>query len=335
MTGYFNSAKTFKSSPIGFVLWSILSFPLLGQPLDYSKDEFWLVSAEKVPEFFKQDALDSTWISKVDVFYVYPTFLSEKRDLRWNAPMQDEKLQKKILNKAVKFQASAWLECGRLFVPYYRQAHLRAYDSLHGRGREALLFAYQDVAAAFEYYLDHYNQGRPFILAGHSQGSTQLTLLLKNIIDGKSLSNQLIAAYLPGVGIESNEFKQLEFMTLPSQFGGFVTWNTMYDKPDDVQYPLWYKDRLCINPLSWDLSPFVNRTQHQGFLYSNGKLRKQCFDAELCQGAVCLKKAKWPISWVGQIYTSLHPGDVNLFWKDIGMNAKTRISAFFLNESQH
>lgn len=333
MNGYFNSVKRFKSSLLAILVIGLPPiYQAFGQALDYSDKKNWLVLPEKVPSFFQNKPLDSSWIRKVDVFYVYPTFLLEEEDSRWNAPAKDQKLQEEILEKAVKFQASAWLECGRLFVPYYRQAHLRAYDSLKGRGREALLLGYADVAASFRYYLEHYNHGKPIILAGHSQGSTQLTLLLKEFFDGKPLSKQLIAAYLPGVGIDSNEFKHIEFMTKPTEYGGFVSWNTMYETPDTYRYPYWYHNRYCINPLSWDLSPLTSKAAHQGFLYSNGKIYRRCFDASLCQGAVCLTHAKWPINWIAKRYQSLHVGDVNLFWKDIGINSKARIKAFFLNE---
>jgi hypothetical protein len=336
MSGFSNSVKRCRNKAFVLFFAGLLLIPKFSsQALDYSNQDRWLVLPEKVPNFFQNKPMDSSWIAKVDVFYVYPTFLLEEDDPRWNAPAKDEKLQEEILQKAVKFQASAWLECGRLFVPYYRQAHLRAYDSIKGRGREALLFAYEDVAASFRYYLEHYNHGKPIILAGHSQGSTHLTLLLKEFFDGKPLSKQLIAAYLPGVGIDSNEFKQLEFMTKPSTYGGFVSWNTMYETPDTYRYPYWYHNRYCINPLSWDLSPVTSKSAHQGFLYSNGKIYRRCFDATLCQGAVCLTHAKWPINWLAKRYQSLHVGDVNLFWKDIGINSKARINAFFLNELQH
>lgn len=40
--------------------------------------------------------------------------------------------------------------------------------------------ALQDIEHAFDYYLKHYNQGRPFILAGHSQGAKSVIELLKH-----------------------------------------------------------------------------------------------------------------------------------------------------------
>lgn len=122
---------------------------------------------------------DSSIFSKVDVFYLYPT-LFLKKDQRWNIPIEDAKQKKKIIDLAVRYQASAWVEAGRMFAPFYRQAHIRAYDHLDGLGRDALLLAYSDVKAAFEFYLKNYNQGKPIILVGHSQGATLISLLLKD-----------------------------------------------------------------------------------------------------------------------------------------------------------
>jgi hypothetical protein len=146
-----------------------------GQALDYRAAENWLVLPEKSPSFFRGSSIDSTYIRSVDVFYIFPTLLVDYADMRWNAEMTDVKWKEEALETAIRYQASAWVECGRMFAPFYRQAHLKAYDSIQGRGREALLFAYEDIRASFKEYLEKYNQGRPFILAGHSQGCTQLT----------------------------------------------------------------------------------------------------------------------------------------------------------------
>lgn len=302
--------------------------PVLSQPLDYSSQNQWMVLPDKVPSFYLNKSLDSTFISKVDVFYVFPTTLVDYSDPRWNAEMSDKKWAEDAFQTTIRFQASAWQECGRMFAPYYRQAHLKAYDSLSGKGRDALLFAYEDVKAAFEYYLKHYNQGRPFILAGHSQGCTQLTLLIKEFIDGKPLAKQLIAAYLPGVGLEVNEFSHIPFMVNPTQFGGFVTWNTMNDQPDNDLYPLWYKGKACINPVTWDLTAKTERKQHQGFYFTNEKLYSNVFETELISGAICVRNFRPPFQLAVKRYENLHVGDINLFWKDIGYNCKERIKAY-------
>jgi hypothetical protein len=330
MIGFFSSPKKSKSKVRSFLFFiaCINSLFFFSQPLDFSSAENWLVLPEKSPKFFKESTIDSTYIRSVDVFYIFPTLLVDYSDLRWNAEMTDIKWKEEALETAIRYQASAWVECGRMFAPYYRQAHLKAYDSIQGRGREALLFAYEDIRASFMEYLEKYNEGRPFILAGHSQGCTQLTLLIKEFIDDKPLAKQLIAAYMPGIGLNSNEFHSIPFMTTPKQVGGFVTWNTMNDQPDNDLYPLWYKGKVCINPITWDLTKTTPRSLHKGFYYTNEKCYTQVFETELIDGAICVRNFRPPFQLAVKKYKNLHIGDVNLFWKDIELNCKERIKAY-------
>lgn len=302
---------------------------LLGQILDYSKRENWIQFPNKKEGTEKQYGIkkDTTTLS-VDVFFVAPTVLTDPKDLRWNAEMSDENW-KTDMKLPVQFQASAWKSCGTLYAPFYQQAHLRAYDSLESKGKEALLFAYEDVRAAFLYFLENESNGRPFILAGHSQGSTQLVLLIKEFIDGMPLQKRLIAAYLPGIGIDSKEFKNIKFMTTPSQVNGYVTWNTMNHKPDTTTYPLWYLGKDCINPVTWDLSASTTRSEHQGFYFTNKKIYRHVFETELISGAICVKSFRQPFKLAVKKYDSLHFADINLFWKDIEINSHLRIKAYF------
>jgi hypothetical protein len=55
------------------------------------------------------------------------------------------------------------------------------------------------VEVAFNYYIDNLNQGRPFILAGHSQGTMALIDLIKNRFgNDPELRDRLVAAYFIG-----------------------------------------------------------------------------------------------------------------------------------------
>lgn len=184
------------------------------EPVDYSNPLNWAVVPgnypDKMKDFFVRNPFDS-----IDVFFLYPTLIVSDKDTRWNVPIDDKEQQGKILNSVVPFQASAWASSGSLYVPYYRQAHIRSYFNLDSGGREALLLAYSDVKAAFEYYLKHYNKGRGIILAGHSQGSTHLSFILRDFFDGKSLQKQLVSAYLPGNGFEQDLYKTIPLMVHP------------------------------------------------------------------------------------------------------------------------
>lgn len=269
----------------------------------------------------------------IDVFYIYPTLLTDDKDKRWNVEINDQEHRSEVLNSAVKFQTSAWASAGSVFVPYYRQAHIRSYSSLDGKGREALLLAYSDIRAAFEEYLLKYNNGKGIILAGHSQGGTHVSLLLKEFFDGKPLQKQLVAAYLPGIGVNADEFGTVKLMTKPNETGGFVTWNTFKKRFDQDQYK-WYKGRAVINPVSWDTTTYSSRSDHKGFLFSNGKLYGQSFKTHLSDGVIWISLPHFPYRYLSLNMKNYHVGDVNLFWEDIRQNAVLR-SEMYLENSKN
>jgi hypothetical protein len=297
--------------------------------IDYSLANNWAVLPGNYPENIKDYSVQNPQDS-IDVFYVYPTLIVTDKDKRWNVSINDSVQIKKVLNTAVRFQASAWGSSGSLYVPFYRQAHLRSYSHLENGGTTALLLAYSDVKTAFEYYLKHYNKGHGIILAGHSQGSTHISYLLRDFFDGKILQNQLVAAYIPGVGLDKNLFKTIPLMTHPDQIGGFVTWNTFKKKFDKNKYK-WFKGKVVVNPVSWDTTSFVKRELHKGFLYSNGKMYKNSFDTHTADGVIWISTPRFPHRYLTLIMPNYHSGDVNLFWEDIRENALLRVRSFRTN----
>jgi len=294
--------------------------------VDYSSCNNWAVLPSNYPSNLKEHAVANPQDS-IDVFYVYPTLIVSDKDQRWNVPVNDSVQIRKVLNIAVRFQASAWGSSGNLYVPYYRQAHIRSYNQLENGGKTALLLAYSDVKAAFEYYLKHQNHGRGIILAGHSQGSTHISHLLKDFFDGKLLQKQLVAAYIPGVGLDRNQFKTIPFMENPDQTGGFVTWNTFKKKFDLKKYK-WFEGKVVINPVTWDTTAIASRELHKGFLFSNGKMYKNSFDTHTANGVIWISTPDFPYRHLTLPMRNYHSGDVNLFWEDIRQNSLLRVKTF-------
>jgi hypothetical protein len=298
---------------------------------NYADSANWAVLPGAYPEQLMEFArLDSAY-TEVDVFYVYPTLLLEKKDKRWNVPVEDTLQQKKVLDMAVKYQASAWASAGNVYVPFYRQAHIRSYYNLENGGKDALLLAYSDVKAAFQYYLEHYNKGKGIILAGHSQGGTHISLLLEEFFDGGALQKQLVAAYMPGIGIDGERYDSLKLMTFSDQTGGYVTWNTFKKRFDRKQYK-WYKGREVINPVSWDNKVLSERNEHKGFLFWNGKFYTNCFSTHLANGVIWISRPKFPFWYMSFTLRNYHLGDVNLFWEDIRVNAVLRSRVYLRNK---
>jgi hypothetical protein len=295
---------------------------------DYQNENNWAVLPSKYTEKLKELTSDSTTKLEADIFYVYPTLITDKKDIRWNVAITDSIQNTKVLNATVDFQASAWATSGKLYVPLYRQAHLRAYYQLENGGKEALTLAYSDVKAAFELYLEKYNNGRPIIIAGHSQGSTHCRLLLKDFFDDKPLQKQLIAAYIPGIGIKKDEFKTISAMTNPNETGGFVSWNTYKRKKLPKSYHKWYKGKVTSNPITWNNVKHTKRGDHKGFLYTNGKIYDKALKIEVIDGMVWTTLPRFPHRLFAMFKKNYHVGDVNLFWADIQKNAELRVKTW-------
>ena len=265
---------------------------------------------------------------QADVFYVYPTLNLDKEDLRWNVPIDDVIQNKKVLEKAVLMQASALAISGKVYTPFYRQAHIRSYKMFNNGGKEALELAYQDVKKSFEVYLKKYNNGRPIIIFSHSQVSTHTSRLLTDFFDGKELQKKLVAAYIPGMRIQPDQFNSIQPMTKPDQIGGFVSWNTFkkghYPKIDKN----WYNGGVTSNPVTWDNSKFTTLDQHKGFLYTNNKIYEKALKVEITDGLVWSSNPKFSMRLFMSLIKNYHSGDINLFWQDIRENSLLRLKTY-------
>ena len=133
-----------------------------------------------------------------DVFFVCPTV-----DTKSYANSEDlnEKLKGRFIS-AIDAEKGIYTDDCRFYAPYYRQMSIGAYELSDADFKIAESNAFLDVAAAFRYYLDNENDGRPIILAGFSQGAEMCVELLKsffgNTDEGTDLSSRLVAVYAIG-----------------------------------------------------------------------------------------------------------------------------------------
>lgn len=294
---------------------------------NYGDVAAWAILPDSYPENLKQWQ-SNTMDLDADIFYIYPTLNIEKKDFRWNVPVTDSIQNVKVIDKAVYFQASAFLNAGKLYVPYYRQAHLRSYVLYEKGGKEALSLAYSDVKEAFKTYLEKYNNGRPIIIASHSQGTTHAIQLLKEFFDGKPLQNKLVAAYLPGIAINKNAFKTIQIMTNSTEIGGFVSWNTFKKGHYPKSYNDWFKGAEVSNPVDWDESSESERPDHKGFLFTNDKIYKQALSVYVKDGILWISLPHFPYRLLVLAKMGYHAGDINLFWGDIRENAALRVESY-------
>jgi len=133
----------------------------------------------------------------IDCFYVYPTVSTQ---MAANSDLTITAAERNV----VKSQFARFGARCRQFAPMYRQVTLTALlATIAGKsvGEVDRKLAYDDVVAAWNYYLQHDNHGRGFVLIGHSQGSNVLTQLIKNEVDGKPIQTRMISAILMGTSL--------------------------------------------------------------------------------------------------------------------------------------
>jgi hypothetical protein len=129
-------------------------------------------------------------------------------------------------------QATAFEPVGNIYAPFYRQLNAALAQSKTEAERWELAdnLPVADVFAAFDYYIRNYNHGRPFILAGHSQGSHMMLFLLSRYMkENPEVYSRMIAAYAIGYPLTASFLatnKHLKFAEGPDDLGVIVSFNT-------------------------------------------------------------------------------------------------------------
>ena len=273
-----------------------------------------------------QDAL--VWHDSVDVFFIHPTTLTgNKRWQRtWNGHVNDEQLNYKTDQTAILYQATIFNGAGRVYAPRYRQAHLEAFFTADKTtSKAALELAYADVKASFQYYLNHWNQGKPFIIAAHSQGTRHALELIREMVDGTPLQHQLVAAYLVGWPIPVDAFLHIPPCEKPDETRCYCSWRT-WESKSGCKKPI-EMGIVCTNPLNWRIEQGLYAPAS---LNEGGVLRQfdvvypHVTDAEVYGGILLAAKPKFKGSFFFR-KKNYHIGDLNLYYMNVRENAELRV----------
>jgi hypothetical protein len=207
-------------------------------------------------------SISDNWVSlptsdyDVDVFYLYPTAWHRVDTINDpNICDIDNAMMRKGALSAYARQATAFETVGNIYAPLYRQADVDYLWSLPLDQQQEVMAGIpsSDAIAAFDYYLKNFNQGRPFILAGHSQGSNVLLFLLADYLNQHSeLYDRIIAAYVIGYSVTETyliENPLLKFAQGPDDLGVIISFNTQ--SPNAGKNPVVLPGAHCINPISW------------------------------------------------------------------------------------
>jgi hypothetical protein len=307
--------------------------PAQTQP-DYSNLYYWAAHPDK------KDPSDSVPLplqnekteADVDVFFLHPTTYTQK-DFpaeEINASINDPEINAKTDYTSILYQASIFNGSARVFAPRYRQAHLSAFFSMD-KQKAALAFdtAYADIKNAFIYYLQHYNHGRPIIIAAHSQGTWHAERLLKEFFDGKSLQNKLVYALLIGLPVAADPFQTIPLCKDSLSTGCFVSWRTLKKNYLPAYVKKETQKAAVVNPLLWTTdTTLASRQLNKGaILWKFNKLLPHPNNARIYKNVLWISKPKFPFSFLVPL-KNFHPGDLNLFYMNIRANSFTRIHQY-------
>jgi len=162
----------------------------------------------------------------IDCFYVYPTVSTDP------TPNSDMTADAAELN-VVRQQFARFVSKCRPYAPLYRQVTLAGLRArlAGGTGTLAEGIQYDDVRDAWNYYLEHDNKSRGFVLVGHSQGSFILDELIRKEIDGKSVQSRMVSAILLGATLSvprgkdvGGSFQHIPLCHSASQTGCVITY---------------------------------------------------------------------------------------------------------------
>lgn len=190
-------------------------------PIDYSMLDNWIFHPDQPLHLLEAYDLDIGIVDKdlqlegsiqiennakvntgVDVFFVHPTLLENAPSEAMVIPIEDQPITR--IDLTVLAQGGQLAKYGRFFAPHYRQSTGATYlesDLDKTLQAEVIMQSYSDVKAAFLDYVARYNNGNKIILAGHSQGSYLLSMLVRDLFDEDiELRNKLITAALGGMG---------------------------------------------------------------------------------------------------------------------------------------
>lgn len=194
---------------------------------------------------------------EVDVLYFYPTICNHTiADCALYCSINNSIMRESGKRIYLK-QATAFETVADIYMPYYRQLYTEGFVYMT---REEILDAERqapktDIYRALDYYFQNYNQGRPFILAGHSQGAAMIYIALEEYFkECPEYYKNMVVAYMLGFAPTKEWFLKnphLKAARGETDTGVVVAWNTEGPGNRNAKSICFPKNCICINPLNW------------------------------------------------------------------------------------
>lgn len=220
---------------------------------DYSNEKMWYNVLDCKGD---QSNGEQTYDSGVDVFYIPSTWefdwYTEDSTVCHYADITNQKHLDNMsieMRKVAKYMADG----NRFYSPFYRHITLNTWatlneDTIRARYHKV---SFIDIQTAFNYFLDNYNEHRPFILAGFSQGGKSVVELMKTM--SEETRNRMVAAYVLGYKVTGEDIANAPWIRAAQD--SIDTGVTIcYNSVSHVKYTkdiLCKGNVMCINPVNW------------------------------------------------------------------------------------
>lgn len=196
--------------------------------------------------------IDQSQSPKADVFYIVSTEIMDGKDSKgkdhYMGKLTEE--ERAAIKAEMEYVHNIFGDSLNFFSPYYRQFTFSALNLPEKKLAKVRKKASKDVVAAFRHYMLHMNNGRPFFLAGFSQGGMHLIDVVKQMKPKEY--ERMVAAYSMGYRLSTEDMKHPQVRAAESadDLGTIVSFNSV-TTPEDTWDVVSKDAATCINPINF------------------------------------------------------------------------------------
>lgn len=313
-------------------------YPIAGTPSDYSDQNNWHRCPHK-----------KEMVHDVDVIYFIGTMAANPEG--GNISTIDEPTLR--MPMMGDYELSIFEPFCNVFFPWWRQVDSTALFRISPEEVDQLQYAEPrtDVYAIMDYYFEHYNNGKPYILVGHSQGARMISIILEDyMLFHPDRYKKMVAAYRIGDGLTKTYLEEnphVKAAQCADDTGVCISWNT--EGPANASHYglVIKKDCVCINPINWRTDEtYASAEENLGSVMLNPMDGTTTTIAGLADARVDLKRGTVVVNsveckkytdvlaWGEEVKAmfgpeSYHGCDFSFFYYNIRENAKLRVKKWF------
>ena len=184
-----------------------------------------------------------------DVIWFTGTLFDNEADGEYRIRQTDEE-RKVYAGPTLWARDNLFPDSLNFFAPYYHQFTFSSLELCDEKFDSLCEEIYDEAYASFHYYMENMNNGRPFVLAGMSQGAMVVGGILKRMSDEEY--SQMVAAYMLGFGLSAEDLtcEHIKPATGALDKGVTISFNSVVS--EQGIWPLVYNNsRAVINPVTW------------------------------------------------------------------------------------